>query len=65
MFLIRSPRGTFLTDEGLQDDRFATWSFDRKRASIYSREEFDFMSRRWAFLRTCELVPPLLAKGNR
>lgn len=59
MFLILSPRGTYLTDEGLQDDRFAVWSFDRRRAAIYTREEFDSMSTRWRFLGTCELVPAL------
>lgn len=59
MFLIRSPLGTYLADEGLIGDRFAYWSFERGKARIYSQDEYDAMRSVWPFLKCCQLEAPL------
>jgi hypothetical protein len=61
MFVVRSPRGTFLLDEGLRDDRFASWSFDRRKATVITPDEYDDLRKDWPYLNACDLVPALLA----
>lgn len=64
MFVVKSPLGTFLADEGLpqQRDRFAVWTYDRPRATIVTRDEYEDMRTDWPYLNACDLVPALAGR---